>query len=289
MKFIATTLALIVAQAAAFTVPAINHHATALDSSTSPYDAPAATSSLNIWDKSIPIKVQGGALKTWSFTNPPMERVQVSMRTDGRPLESMLELWEGPDNTPQKIGIYIEEGSMRPFTAVIETPRPGQNAIAIYNTGYLEFPLDACVEADNGDGASVLGSAPEKLAGMSIPKLIQGGSLNTYPFAPSVESVQVLLRTDGRPLNARVELLQGPSNNKQVMEVYTEDGLERPFFAVIETPGVGNVIRVVNKAPVEFPLTAHVEPYLVEAGSADTIADSWENGEGSSFLLSPPM
>ena len=58
----------------------------------------------------------------------------------------------------------------------------------------------------------------------------------------------------------------GPNNNEQMMEISTEDGMERPFFTVIEASGAGNVVRVINtsintSSSVEFPLDVSVESY----------------------------
>ena len=199
--------------------------------------------------KDTTILVQGGSLRTWTYRSPAVEQVQVVLGTEGRPLDAEIDLWHGPDNTPVKMRVYVENGETRPFNAVIETPR-GPNTVAIRNIGQLEFPLAADVTAEYVD------KPPPDI--MSASQTIQGGALRTYPFEPDVDSVQVLIKTDGRPLNARIELLQGPNNNKQVIELYTEDGSDRPFFCTISTPGSGNVVRVMNTAPVEFPMTASV-------------------------------
>jgi len=201
------------------------------------------------------LMVQGGSLRTWSYRSPVIEQVQVVLSSDGRPLDADIELWHGPDNTPLKMRVYLENGQLRPFTSVIETPR-GPNTIAVRNIGQIEFPITASMFTENID-------APSNEC-VSASATIQGGALRTYPFDPSVESVQVLLRTDGRPLNARIELLQGPNNNKEVIELYTEDGCDRPFFCILETPGSGNVVRIVNTAPVEFPMYAGVLPYAID-------------------------
>ena len=230
----------------------------------------------DVWDEASPVTVQGGSLKTWSFTTPAIERVQVLLKSEGRPVNALVELWQGPDNSPQKMMVYIEDGSVRPFSAVVETPR-GQNAIAIRNTGQMEFPLIAGVVADLGDCSEGIGAVTKALSEGSAKKNIQGGAVHTHPFGSKVESVQIMLKTDGRPLNARIELMQGPNNNKQVIEIYTEDGRERPFFAVIDTPGGGNVIRIVNTATMEFPMTASVEPYLIDTSTEEHV--------GSYFVL----
>merc|ERR1719321_345903 len=151
------------------------------------------------------ILVQGGSLRTWSYRSPAVEQVQVVLGTEGRPLDADIELWHGPDNTPVKMRVYCENGLLRPFNAVIEPPR-GPNTAAIRNIGQIEFPIAAEVIAEE----VVLPSADAQ----SISTTVQGGALRTYPFDPTVDSVEVLIKTDGRPLNARIELLQGPNNNK---------------------------------------------------------------------------
>jgi hypothetical protein len=230
-----------------------------------------------VWEKAPKVTVQGGSLRTCSF-NESVDRVQVLLKTEGRPLNSNVELWQGPDNTPQKINVYIEDGSQRQFRAIIETPR-GSNAVCIRNTAHMEFPLAACVDVNVEDGNGNPANPVQAASGNT--RIIQGGAVHTTPFAPSVKSVQVMLKTDGRPLNARIELLQGPNNNKQVMELYIEDGMERPFYAIIDTPGSGNVVRIVNTSTVEFPMSASVTAYEEDISGPQFVA-----GGGSGMVWS---
>jgi len=213
-----------------------------------------------VWDTlAYPSTIQGGSLRTWSFQRP-RESVEVLLKSDGRPLHADVQLGHGPDNVPQRVGVYMEDGGERTFRAVIMTPRVStgsSDTLAIRNTGVMEFPLYAGVVEDGTYATGV-----DLSYAMSSPRrTLQGGAVHTYPFDYGVSSVMVVMQTDGRPLNARIELLNGPNRQKEVIEVYCEDGMERPFIAILETPQSGNVVRIVNTATVEFPISASVEPY----------------------------
>lgn len=199
--------------------------------------------------------IQAGCLETWSFYEPLAERVQVLLKTEGRSLQSNIQLWEGPESTPYKLDVYLEDGDFRDFNAVIDIPGDS-NSISVRNTGQLElesFPISASIEIDN--------SRPKEMGEGGV---VEGGAVDTFPFEPTDEFVQVLLKTDGCPLRARIELVQGSNNNKQVMEIFSQDGMARPFRVVLENPGVDSFVRIVNNATVDFPLNASVEPLQLE-------------------------
>lgn len=245
-------------------------------------DGQPAERKLSVWERNKAADVQGGSLRTWSFQNQhKMDMIQVHMKTDGRPMNANVELWQGPDNVPQKVSVYCEDGRARPFRCFMATPYVG-NSISIRNTNTLEYPLQAILE-----GGKVGMDDPETKEKMQRlqekkPKICQGGATLTERFQPEVQSVQVFLQSEGRPLQCRIELIQGPNNVKQVMEVYTEEGSVRPFYAILETPGYGTgVVRIINTSTMEFPFSATVEPW--DLGNADDDFDAQIAG-GSPFF-----
>jgi hypothetical protein len=160
--------------------------------------------------------------------------------------------------------VYGEDGSKRTFRAFLDTPQ-SPNTDTIKNIGG-QRPQDlyTFVGPDKKAGDACLTTIRQK----GVPKEILGGALLTYPIDSIVNSVAVLLKSkEGTPLNARIELLQGPINNntqimKQVLEVYTEDVIDHPLLVVIQTPGSDNTVQIVNTSP--FPLRSTLVEYEVQ-------------------------
>jgi len=268
-------VALLVGSAAAFSLKGAARLTTSLRAPmgllTMAEDEAAAAGPLasDIWTSSSSVKVQGSTLKTWDIGEEATQRVQLSLRSSGRPIDANVELWHTPSYIPTKFRIYTENGESRPVDAIIETPKHPKT-VAVYNTGSMEFPFDATV-ANTG-----LGKAYDSLSTVD-GALVQGGQITSYTFPAHVESVQVLLKTNERNMKALIELTQGPNQVKQFIEVYASVGYKNPFYCVIQTPGSNNAIRIINQNTVEFPFDAWVLPY--ETG-ASTDADVVMGGGG---------
>lgn len=214
----------------------------------------------NIWDMSPPLRVEGNSLKTWDIGEQTTKRVQLSLRSTGRPIDANIELWNTPSYIPTKFSVYCEDGQEQPFHTIIETPNHPKT-LAVFNTEGQEFPFEVSVVSTD------LGSAYESLA-QETPDLVQGGQIKSYVFDASVESIQVLLRTSERNMKAMIEVTQGPNDDNQVIELDATVGHQHPFYTVIQTPGAANTLRIINQNTVEFPFDAYVLPYEIVTDKA---------------------
>jgi hypothetical protein len=231
--------------------------------------------------------IQGDHRETWALNGrTDLHEQVVSLQTNGRPLHADLELWDGPNNVPQKVRLWSEDGQAYPFTSMLSN---SGGVLSVRNTGSLAFPLSAGVRAGAPlvlapsfldqyyEGRPTHGSDQSRFSSLSydnfsrtaaaasaVPmgKTIQGeGSLNTFTIHPSVKSVRITAQSYGTPIMSMIELWQGPGAAKQTAEVYSQDGQNRPFSAVFETPGNGCVIAIRNVGNMAFPMAATVEPY----------------------------
>jgi hypothetical protein len=71
--------------------------------------------------------------------------VQVTITTQGLPMNAKVELWGTSSHIKQLAEIYNDNGETRPFSAIIDCPG-GSNTIAVYNTGPMEYPIEVVVE-----------------------------------------------------------------------------------------------------------------------------------------------
>merc|ERR1712129_576536 len=120
----------------------------------------------------------GNTRKTWSFNNLAKDRVQVALTSEGRPVNADIQLWLGPDWTPFSLKAYSED----------------------------EFPFNAA--SNYAKGAMAL--LPQEIPATSTAVRVDGGALRSFPLDPECEQLEVVLNTDGKQLNARIELLNAP-------------------------------------------------------------------------------
>ena len=192
------------------------------------------------------MQIQGGSRRTWTSRSPYDDQVEFEIGSPGgRPVNAEVELWQGPGNTPVSMRVYGDDGHRRPVRGAVGTGygrgRWGGNTVSVRNSGPLEFPIGGGVMAN--DYQTAFRPSPEA---QRTTKTIQGGALRTYTFDPTVGSVEVLITSDGMPVKASIEVLQGPNSNRQGIELYSDDGRGKPISYMLETPGYGCTIQINN-------------------------------------------
>jgi hypothetical protein len=236
----------------------------------------------SVWETSKVQIIEGGCLKTFTLDIMEVEHVQLLLKNDGTPLNAKADVFCGPGNAPMQLAVYSDNGARHPFSGVICTPYMVTHSIGVKNSGPIdENPMSAVILADmehiysprhgrqnkfrTAPNPGNLAKLAQTLLQFGTIRRIQGGHDQVFSFHKPVESVQILLKTDGRPCQARIELCSDGDTIAQIVEVYSEDGQVRPFFAVLDTPGLSTMVRVVNVGDPSFPISACVEPYMVDA------------------------
>jgi len=208
-------------------------------------------------DGSLMQRVEGMTRKTWKFNDLSKDRVQVALTSEGRPVNADVQLWLGPDWTPMSMKAYSEDGKMRPVQTLVGT-RNKAAMIEIRNVGEYEFPFNAASNYAKGAMALV----PQEIPATTPGERVDGGALRSYPLTPGTQQLEMVLNTDGKQLNARIEILAGPNNPKQTFEVFTNNGELNSLVVCFNTPDAVNTVRAVNLAPVEFPCYVHLNEIM---------------------------
>jgi hypothetical protein len=231
--------------------------------------SPGVTSKTADWDiKDISpnVNIQGNTRHTWNMADNSKEIVQIALHSTGRPLNADIQLWIGPDWTPVTVHAHSEDGKDYPIQTLVGTRNKAAN-LEVMNTGPYTMPIKAAVSY----AIDPLASARDKVADEVEGKYMEGGSVFHLSFAPEIDQLQVLLKTEGKQLNAKVELLNGPNNVKQEYEIFTNNGELNSLFCVFDTPGEGNAIRVKNLAPLEYPCEVYTKASKVGKSQLNSV------------------
>jgi hypothetical protein len=203
--------------------------------------------------------IQGNSRRTWTSSDALAQSSAVWLQAErpGGPLYVNVKFRNGPSSTPQSMKVYSEDGYLRPLQAYFGRPRGRNRAttqtIDVMNTASMEFPVSATISESRD-----FGTHGHSFQGDMKWEKIQGkNGIRTYAQDDKTEFVRVNLETDGLPLMANIEVLQGPGDVRQVIELRSDDG--SPWEGIVAVPGNGASVIVRNVGPLEFPIRCSVE------------------------------
>jgi hypothetical protein len=213
--------------------------------------------------------LQGQGSRAFWSPRGPQTLVSLGSGYRNAPVSANVEYWQGPGNIAQQVKTWSMDGALRPFQGEFETSGRNRHnggvsypgTMHIRNTGPMEFPAAVDVQGLAGRGAGDPAALNRPPGLMSPVENIDGGALRTFTVDAAVDCVRVHIRSEGGPVNALVEVWQGPGQSMQVAEVYADDGLDKPFTTMIQTPGYGTTIAVRNIGPMTFPIKAQIEKF----------------------------
>jgi hypothetical protein len=232
----------------------------------------------------------GGTVRTYQMP-VDADRCQYVLKTEGRPLKAVVELWLGPLRRTHIMDVSVEDGAKTPFRATLKFKPGGPQVLRVRSSDGFHLPLASGVYVPDKARRKELGVNTESLFDR-VPKVrIQGNNVGgggsavrLFPIDNYVEAVQVMfwsVNTGKKSLKAKIEVLQGPNNVKQVYDLHCGGG-SQPYHAVIETPGDGTVLRIINRKFVEDGLfEVAVVPYRYSyksraGGSGGAIKEWWQ-------------
>lgn len=213
----------------------------------------------------------------------------------GRPMHASVQEWRNSGHTPFRVNAYSDDAGARRLRVFSPSRDGSPHTMAIRNTGPMEFPITDSSTYNGGYETKIQGNSLRTYSNLHhsspsawptrVGEIIQGeGCIKTFPVSGEIEEVRVFLTSDeGYDIQAKIEVLQGPNNVKQEFDVHSENGREKPFLAIIDTPGSqGHTIRIENTGPMTYPIRADVQPVRVRNPVDDRMRGGVES-RGSSY------
>ena len=75
---------------------------------------------------------------------------------------------------------------------------------------------------------------------------------------------------------AYIEILRGPNDDNEIIEVETDNANMHPFYTKIVCVDGVNTLRIINENSLEFPFEAYVSPF--DAAVADEAKSQFNHG-----------